>query len=75
MFAISKNHRSKGYTTQAVLGLINYIFENTDVEVLNALALTHNTPSNRVIQKSGFNLQGAIEIDNDKFNHYKLLKE
>lgn len=74
MFAISRSHTRKGYTTQATLGIIDYLFENTDVEALNAVALTHNIPSNRVIQKCGFDLQDMIEIDNDKYNHYKLLK-
>jgi RimJ/RimL family protein N-acetyltransferase len=32
MFAISKDHRGKGYTTQATEGLTKYLFENTNVE-------------------------------------------
>ncbi|WP_353615574.1 GNAT family N-acetyltransferase [Bacillus sp. FJAT-27264] len=72
MYAISKEHRGKGYTTQAAQGMIKYLFAHTIVEVLNAIALLHNLPSNRVIQKSGFQLQGIIEIDNESYNHYKL---
>lgn len=74
MFAISKDHRGKGYTTQAVLGLIKYLFENTNVEVLNAIALLRNVPSISVIQKCGFNFQNIIEIDNESYNYYKLSK-
>ena len=33
-YAISKNYRSKGYTTQAAQGLIRCLFENTNIEVL-----------------------------------------
>jgi RimJ/RimL family protein N-acetyltransferase len=74
MFAISKDHRGKGYTTQAAHGLIKYLFENTNVEVLNAIALLRNVPSNRVIQKCGFNFQNIIEVDNEKYNYYRLRK-
>lgn len=72
MYAISKDHRGKGYTTQAVQGMIQYVFENTEVGVLNAIALLGNVPSNRVIQKSGFTFQSIIELDNEPYNHYKL---
>lgn len=74
MFAISKDHRGKGYTTQAAQGLIKYLFKNTNVEVLNAIALLQNVPSNRVLQKCGFNFQNMIEIDNEKYNYYRLKK-
>lgn len=75
MFAISKDHRGKGYTTQALQGMINYLFENTNVEVLSAIALIRNVPSNKVIQKCGFNFQDIIEIDDEIFNFYKLKKK
>ncbi|WP_159887944.1 GNAT family N-acetyltransferase [Paenibacillus puerhi] len=75
MYAISKDHRGKGYTTQALQGMINYLFESTNVEVLSAIALLNNVPSNRVIQKCGFSFQSIIEIDNEKYNYYKLDKK
>ncbi|NIK75501.1 RimJ/RimL family protein N-acetyltransferase [Paenibacillus castaneae] len=75
MYAISKDYRGKGYTTQASQGMINYLFENTNVEVLSAIALLSNVPSNKVIQKSGFNFQDIIEIDEEKYNYYKLDKK
>lgn len=74
MFAISKDHRGKGYTTQAAQGIIQYLFENTNVQELNAIALLRNVSSNRVIQKCGFEFEKVIEIDNEKYNHYKLSK-
>lgn len=74
VFAISRDHRSMGYTTQAVQATIKYLFEHTKVEELNAVALTHNLPSNKVIQKCGFDLVNKIEIDQEPYNHYKILK-
>lgn len=72
MYAISKDHRGKGYTTQAVQGMITYVFMNTDVGLLNAIALIGNLPSNKVIQKCGFTFQSIIELDNERYNYYRL---
>ncbi|MHB8130692.1 MAG: GNAT family N-acetyltransferase [Mobilitalea sp.] len=73
-YAVSKYYQGKGCATQAVKGLIKYMFECTNIEVLNATALTYNTPSNKVIQKCGFKLIGTIIIDNQEYYYYKLLK-
>lgn len=75
VFAISIKLSNKGYRTQAVQGMIGYLFKNTDANELNAVALIHNTPSNRVIQKCGFEFVRNIEIDNEKYNYYKLCKD
>ncbi|MHB0860299.1 GNAT family N-acetyltransferase [Paenibacillus sp. SEL3] len=32
MYGISKDYRSRGYTTQAVQGVIQYLFENTGLK-------------------------------------------
>jgi len=72
MFAISKDYKGKGYTTQAVKGMITYLFGNTNVEVLNAIALIRNIASNRVIQKCGFDFQSNIDLGNERYNYYRL---
>lgn len=74
-FAISKHYRNQGYTTKAVKGLVKYLFENTDVELLNTIVLPHNVSSNKVIQKCGFRLNGNIEIEDQQYYHYILYKE
>ncbi|MGF7047841.1 RimJ/RimL family protein N-acetyltransferase [Paenibacillus sp. DS2015] len=74
MYAISKDHRGKGYSTQAAQGIIKYLFENTNVEVLNAISLIRNLPSNRVIQKCNFEFENIIDIENENYNVYKLSK-
>lgn len=73
-YAISKYYRCKGYTTQAAQGLIKYLFENTNSDVLNAIALTDNIPSNTVIQKCDFRLVSTLEIEGKEFYYYKLNK-
>ncbi|MDN4494442.1 GNAT family N-acetyltransferase [Ureibacillus sp. BA0131] len=73
-YAISKHYRNKGYTTKAAKGLIKYLFENTNVELLNAVALKRNLGSNRVIQKCGFRFLGEVEIEDEAHYHYTLHK-
>lgn len=73
-YGISKKYTRKGYATQATKGLIKYLFENTNCEVLNATALTYNTSSNKVIDKCGFRLMGTIKIDGQNYYYYKLKK-
>ncbi|OEH91961.1 GNAT family N-acetyltransferase [Bacillus solimangrovi] len=74
MYAVSKHYQNKGYATKAAKGLVNYLFEETNVGVLNAIALTENHGSNKVIEKCGFNFVSKIEIDDQSYNHYKLNK-
>ncbi|MED5018907.1 GNAT family N-acetyltransferase [Paenibacillus chibensis] len=74
MYALSNRYTRRGYTTQAVQALSQYLFDHTDVIVLNALALTHNQASNKVIQKSGFEAAGTIRIEDAEYHHYKLFK-
>ena len=73
-YAVSREYTCKGYVTQAAQGLIKYLFENTNTEVLNATALTYNTPSNRVLQKCGFKLMGTMKIQEQDYYYYKLNK-
>ncbi|GAS81467.1 GNAT family N-acetyltransferase [Paenibacillus amylolyticus] len=75
MYGISKDFRNRGYTTQAVKGMVQYLFEHTNVEVLNAIALTTNQASNKVILKCNFEPVSSIEIENEKYNHYQLRKQ
>lgn len=73
-YAISRDYTCRGYATQATQGLIKYLFENTNTDVLNATALIHNIPSNKVIQKCGFKLMGSMKIEGKNFYYYKLNK-
>lgn len=74
VYGISNEYRGKGYTTQAVQGLLTFLFQHTNIEVINAIALERNLPSNRVIQKSGFNFQNKIQLENETYDSYKLTK-
>lgn len=75
IYAISKDHRGKGYTTQATKGLISFLFENTNITMLSSIALLDNVSSNKVIKKSGFIFQNIIQIELEKYNYYTLYKK
>lgn len=74
MYAISSEYQNNGYATKANKGLIDYLFKKTNVNVLNAIALIKNVPSNKVIEKCGFIYMSQQTIENRLFNHYVLSK-
>lgn len=74
-YALSRHHRNRGYTTTAVKGLVNFLFEHTDVEQLNTVVLPRNGSSSKVSLKCGFRLNGQTEIEEQIHFHYTLTKE
>ncbi|HFJ9451280.1 N-acetyltransferase [Bacillus anthracis] len=74
MYAVSSEYHNNGYATKATKGLINYLFEKTNVDLLNAIALINNVASNKVIEKCRFTYLGQQTIENQIYNHYVLSK-
>ncbi|HDR4423518.1 TPA: GNAT family N-acetyltransferase [Bacillus cereus] len=74
MYAVSSEYHNNGYATKATKGLIGYLFENTNVDVLNAIAVINNATSNKVIKKCGFTYLIQQTIENQLYNHYVLSK-
>ncbi|MEB9739221.1 GNAT family N-acetyltransferase [Bacillus cereus] len=74
MYAISNEYQNHGYATKATKGLIDYLFKETNLNVLNAIALINNVASNKVIEKCGFTYMSQQTIENQIYNHYILRK-
>ncbi|MFY0216452.1 GNAT family N-acetyltransferase [Bacillus cereus] len=74
MYAISNEYQNHGYATKATKGLIDYLFKETNLNVLNAIALIKNVASNKVIEKCGFIYKSQQRIENQIYNHYILRK-
>ncbi|EDX67387.1 acetyltransferase, GNAT family [Bacillus cereus NVH0597-99] len=72
MYAVSSEYHNNGYATKATKGLVDYLFEKTNVDVLNAIALINNVASNKVIEKCGFIYKRQQKIENQIYNHYIL---
>lgn len=51
---------NQGYATEITKHLVKYSFEFLDVERIEALVLQINSASCRVLEKSGFMLEGVL---------------
>ena len=75
MYAISNEHQKSWLSLQkATKGLIDFLFKETNLNVLNAIALINNVASNKVIEKCGFIYKSQQRIENQIYNHYILRK-
>ena len=59
-FAIIPDERGKGYGTDAIMLMIDYLFDNTDVERIQARPRVRNVISRRVLENAGFSLEGIM---------------
>ena len=59
-FSLDENYWQKGIMTEAVKLIINYVFKNTDCEVLEVGHHVGNYASKRVIEKCGFLYDGRL---------------
>ena len=59
-FSSNPNYWNKGYMTEAVNMVIDYIFNHTDCEVLEVGHHSDNYKSKRVIEKCGFIYDGRL---------------
>lgn len=53
-YALKKSYWNRGLTTEAVRAVIEYLFAETDIEVLWCGHFDYNRASKRVIEKCGF---------------------
>lgn len=68
---MAKRFRNRGYATQAVGALVDYLLAQTDAVAVNAVALARNVASNKVLRKSGLPYIGLVEIDGEMHHHYQ----
>lgn len=73
-YAMSTTYTGRGYTTSALKGLVQYLFQQTDTNRLNAVFLPHNQGSKRVIEKCGFHFVEEVEIEGKLHLRYVLDK-
>ena len=58
--AISPQHRSKGYASEAVMILTDYLFLSRDLNRVQAVADKGNGASLKIFEKAGFILEGIL---------------
>lgn len=59
-FWTAREHRGRGYTTEAVLAVARWAFTDLGIERLEWLAEVGNVGSRAVAQKAGFVMEGAL---------------
>ncbi len=59
-YALSNDFWNQGITTEALLGLIKTIFEQTTINRIEALAKIANTASTAVMKKAGMQFEGVL---------------
>lgn len=79
-YNIGPNWWNKGYTTECLKVVLNYIFELDIFDVVTANCHSYNIASSRVLEKCGFKKEGILRsrkiIDNEKIDliQYSILK-
>ncbi|MFD1887433.1 GNAT family N-acetyltransferase [Paenibacillus wenxiniae] len=70
VYGISAFQRGKGYMTQAVQTLSEWLFAHTDTQIVHGLARPDNIASNLVLQKCGFESLGDTKLEDGVHRHY-----
>jgi len=70
-YAISRDYRNQGLTTEAVQAVLRYVFRNTELDHVAAIVKPFNAPSRRVLQKVGFqHLRQATLGDGQNYGYF-----
>jgi RimJ/RimL family protein N-acetyltransferase len=60
-YRIKPSERNKGYTTEAVRLLVDYLFSTKkEIERIESVTDVENMPSQRVLEKNGFKREGML---------------
>ncbi len=53
-YRLSDRYWGRGIATQAVAGMVSYLYTETDIEIITASTMIENRASARVLEKNGF---------------------
>ncbi|MNH87933.1 hypothetical protein D3C73_404280 [compost metagenome] len=74
-YAISKDYRNKGYTTEAVKGMVDYVFGRSSLQEIVAIVKPFNVSSKRVIEKAGFTHRRLTTLtDQCEYDYFSVEK-
>jgi RimJ/RimL family protein N-acetyltransferase len=80
-YYISENYWGKGIGTEAIKQICKYVFSNTDIIRIFAEPFSTNIASCKVLEKSGFQLEGILRKNAEKNGEildmklYSIIKE
>jgi RimJ/RimL family protein N-acetyltransferase len=74
LYGIDKPYWNKGYTTEAGRACLRYVFENTELERIVAVAMPENIGSWRVMEKLGMRREKIARYYNHDLVYYAIVK-
>ncbi|WP_142415573.1 GNAT family N-acetyltransferase [Hathewaya massiliensis] len=75
LYALGKDGRGKGYGTEAAKASLEYGFNTLGIKEIIALSKPLNKDSQNVIKKLGMKYIKDIELFNQKFRYYSIIRE
>jgi len=75
LYGIDKPYWNRGYTTEAARACLRYVFENTALDRIVAVANPDNAGSWRVMEKLGMKREGMARYYNSELVYYAILRE
>ena len=73
-YGIDETYRKKGYATEAVRGIVKWVFEHNEVKCVVAQTDIHNEISQKVLIQNGF-IQDGYGVEGPLFTRKKHEKE
>lgn len=61
-YAIGEDYWGKGFTTEAVQAVLNFGFEELELDLISAYCYPDNERSKRVLKKCGFQYEGCLRL-------------
>ncbi|XEC93822.1 GNAT family N-acetyltransferase [Paenibacillus tarimensis] len=72
-YAMHKDYRNCGYTTEAVMGMVAYVFGQSSLSEIVAIVKPFNTASRRVVEKAGFIQQSTVRLsDGEDYDYFTI---
>lgn len=60
-YFLDYREHNQGYATEALQGVVDWLFSHTDIERIEAGVTLHNVPSYRILEKVGFIREKIVE--------------
>jgi ribosomal-protein-alanine N-acetyltransferase len=75
LYGLLKEYWNKGYSTELTRACLRYVFENTDLDYIVAVAFPENTGSWRVMEKAGMKFEKTTQFFDRDMVLYSISKE
>ncbi|MNT19631.1 anhydro-N-acetylmuramic acid kinase [compost metagenome] len=73
-YRFKKKHWGKGFATESSIAIVDYGFNNLNVDTIFAITDPKNVNSKKVLTKLGFNFQETFDYEGDPTDWFELKK-